>query len=262
MSNLPVTPPRRGLLASALLLMAFLGASLQAATTITIRPDSTGTANGDAFVSSTNATNNYGGAGALAVTANLSKGAFDSLIRMDLASAKAGFDTAYGVGQWTVTSVLIELSSGTPNNAIFNSPNTAGQVNVLWFGTDAWTEGAGTPMAAGTGVTWNDVGTLTAGSQSMGNFAYNTSGIQQYTLNPSTGFLTDVANGAQTSLWLRPGDSTVSALFNARSFGTVANRPALIITASALAPVPEPSRALLLMLGSFACLMRRRKPQS
>ncbi len=261
MSNLSVTPLRRSLMAPALLLVALFTSSLHAATTITIRPDSTGTANGDAFVSSSNATNNYGGAGALAVTTSLSKGAFDSLIRMDLASAKTGFDTAYGVGQWTITSVLIELTSGTPNNAIFNSPNTAGQVNVLWFGTDAWTEGAGTPTAAGTGVTWNDVGALTTGAQSMGNFAYNTSGTQQYTLNPSAGFLTDLLNGNQASLWLTPGDSTVSALFNARSFGTVANRPGLIITASALAPVPEPSRALLLMLGMSACLLRRRKLQ-
>jgi hypothetical protein len=49
----------------------------------------------------------------------------------------------------------------------------------------------------------------------------------------------------------------MSALFNTRNFGTPGRRPALIITASAVA-VPEPERAMLIMLGTLCTLRRRR----
>lgn len=242
-------------------LACLMQASGIASTIVTIRPDGTGTSNGDSFVTtgpSNNLTgNNYGAAGGLAVTAGLAKGTFSSLIRMDLAAAKSQFDTAYGAGQWTIDSITLELTSASPNNAIFNSPNTAGLFEVRWFGSDSWTEGSGTPQSASTsGVRWTDVTGLVAGAESLGSFSYLTTGTQQFSLSPSAGLLADVNAGSAASFYLLAADGTISALFNSRNNGVALSRPGLIISASA---VPEPSRIGLLMAGLLTVHLRHRR---
>jgi hypothetical protein len=158
---------------------------------------------------------------------------------------------------WTIDSILLELTSATPNNAIFNSPNATGLFSVNWFANDGWTEGSGTPSSSSTsGIVWNDMAGLTSGAQSLGTFAYDASGTDQYMLTPSAGLLTDLYGGNQASLWLAAADSQISALFNSRNNGVASNRPALIITASA---VPEPGRILLIAMGMLSLLIRRRK---
>lgn len=240
---------------------SFLSGSADAATTITLRPDSTTPTDGDAFVTtgpSNNLTgNNYGSAGALGVTAALAKGAFSSVLRFDLSTLTIGFDTAFGVGMWTIDSVSLELTTASPNNPIFNSPNTAGNFSINWFSNDVWTEGTGTPASSSTsGVVWSSIALLTSGSQSLGTFTYDASGTDQYNLNPSSGLLTDIYAGSLASFWLIAADNQVSALFNSRNNGVMANRPGLIVTASA---VPEPDRAILLATALFSLSMRRRK---
>jgi hypothetical protein len=234
-----------------------------ASVTVTLRPDSTTPANGDAFVTTgptNNLTgNNYGAAGALAVTAALTRGTFDSVIRMDLATAKSQFDTAFGAGLWSIDSIVLELTSAnaSPNNTTFNSPNTAGQFEVRWFGNDAWTEGTGNPTNPSTsGVRWSDITGLVTGEQSLGTFSYVTTGTQQFSLSQAAGLVGDVNAGTQASLHLLAADGVISALFNSRTNGVAASRPALIITASA---VPEPARASLALVGMLVLHFRRRR---
>ena len=113
----------------------------------------------DAFVASgpsgNLSINNYGGAGAICVAApGLAQGEFQSILRFDLSSAKASFDSQFGAGLWTIQSVTLQLTATAPNNAIFNS-SAAGQFVLSWMQNDSWTEGAGTPSApATTGVTF------------------------------------------------------------------------------------------------------------
>lgn len=242
-----------------------LAAPAFAATTITIRPDGSGTSNGDAFVTTGPSNNltvsNYGGAGALAVSASLANGSFASVLRFDIASAKATFDATYGAGNWWIESAVLELATSNPNNAIFNSPNVAGAFSVQWFATDGWTEGTGTPAAAsGTGVKWSDLATLLTGAESEGTFTIASiadGAIAQYTLSPSSGLLADLLAGGPTSFALQAADSTMTAVFNARSFGTASRRPALILTAA-----PEPGRIVSLGLGMVAFCLRRRRTSS
>ncbi len=238
-------PPLVHRVCSFLLALAFLASASQAAVTFTLRPDSSGTANGDAFVTTgpdgTLAGNNYGGAGALVVSgsgAANTKGPFASLIRFDLAAATAAFDAEYGTEGWVVDSVVLEISSSAANNPIFNA-NAAGQFSVSWLADDSWTEGTGNPNNPQTdGVTWNDLAALVVSPQPLGTFTFGGVFPQttQYTLIPSTGFLADLTAGALATLHFTAVDDDMSMVFNARSFGTATSRPALIITATR--PVP------------------------
>lgn len=240
----------------------FVLAKAEAATTITLRPDATTSSNGDAFVTTgpdgSLDESNYGIAGALAVTATLAQGEFGSLLRFDVAAAKAGFDATYGAGLWSIDSIVLELTSAAPNNALFNNPNVSGNFQVFWFPDDSWQEGTGNPNVPATdGVRWVDLEDLATGSESEGTFSYEATDITditQYMLASSSGLLSDAMAGGQVSLSLSAADSTISAFFRSRNFGTAVNRPALIITASA---VPEPRRPVLLVMGAGCMLMRR-----
>src|ERR1700677_384607 len=69
----------------------------------------------DTFVNSANPANNYGAAGALAISAgDLPNGEFDSVVMFNLASTKAGFDAQYGPGQWTIQSITLSLEATDP----------------------------------------------------------------------------------------------------------------------------------------------------
>lgn len=246
----------------------------QAATTITLRPDSTAGSsptNGDAFVTTGSTStdlsgNNYGAAGALAVSASLSSGTFASLLRFDLSSAKSTFDTAYGAGGWNIDSIALQLTTTTAMNPIFNA-SQAGAFDVKWISSNSWVEGTGNPMTPGTtGVNWTNFAGLAAGAEAQGAFAVANAGdgvTATYTLTPSSSLLNDLFSGSQASLALTadPSDSNVAVLFNSRNFGTSARRPGLIITASAAVAAPEPGRTLLLMTG-LVCTLRRRRIRS
>ncbi len=235
---------------------------LQAATTVTLRPDGTGTANGDALVTtgpSNNLTgNNYGGAGAITVSApGMPQGEQRSILRFDISTATASFNSTYGVGGWTVTGAQLELTAAAPNNGIFNA-NAAGSFLIQWTPNDSWTEGTGNPNTpSGTGVKWTDIATLATGAESEGTQNYNGAlGTVDYTLAPSAGLLSDITAGGPVSFILSTTDPAMSGLFDSRSFGTASARPALILTASA---IPEPGRAALLWLAGLGVAWRRRK---
>lgn len=241
---------------------ALAAAPLPAATTVTLRPDGTGTSNGDAFVTtgpSNNLTgNNYGGAGAITVSApGMPQGEQRSILRFDISTATSSFNTAYGVGQWAITGAQLELTAATPNNGIFNA-NAAGSFLIQWTPNDSWTEGTGNPNTpSGTGVKWTDIAGLATGAESEGAQSFSgANGTVDYTLSPSSGFLNDIASGGPVSFILSTTDPAMSALFDSRSFGTASGRPALILTAAA---VPEPGRVGLLLFAGLGTLLRRRR---
>jgi hypothetical protein len=206
----------------------------------------------DAFVttgpSGNLSNNNYGGAGALSVAApGLSQGEFQSVLQFDLSAAKASFDGQFGVGQWTIQSVALQLTSASPNNAIFNG-SAAGQFGVSWMQNDGWMEGAGTPQSPTTvGITFSSLNSfLSSADERLGTFNFNggTSGNSTYTLGLTPLFSADILAGDAVSLRMFAADSVVSYLFDSRSFNSASARPLLTITA-----VPEPGGAALLMAG-------------
>ena len=125
--------------------LALLWTASASAATISLNPFE------DAFVSSANASSNYGGAGSLSAAAvGLPKGEFQSVLKFDLTSAKTSFDSTFGAGLWAIDSITLQFTATPPNNAIFNGSgttpaNSAGQFSVRWMQNDTWTEGIGTP---------------------------------------------------------------------------------------------------------------------
>lgn len=200
--------------------------------------------------------NNYGGAGALMLSADLSQGAFESVLKFDLADALTQFDTDYGEGQWSVSSVTLQLGTnfGTagqqPNNPIFNEI-TAGSFGVDWMSDDSWAEGTGNPSVPTTdGITFDTLpGYLSAEDLSLGAFDWvaTGNGVSTYDLVFGGAFLDDILDGSVASFRLYANDAEVSYLINSRSFGQATNRPALTITA-----VPEPAAWLWLALPACA----------
>jgi hypothetical protein len=206
----------------------------------------------DAFVTAGPAGNlsisNYGGAGALSVAApGLAQGEFQSVLQFGLGGAKSSFDSQFGVGQWSIQSVTLQLTAAAPNNAIFNS-STAGQFNLSWMQNDGWTEGTGTPIAPGsTGITFSTISNFVSGAdEALGTFSFNgaTSGNATYTLNLTPSFSAEILAGSTVSLRMFAADTAVSYLSDSRSFGTASARPLLTITA-----VPEPGALGLAVAG-------------
>jgi len=243
--------------AACLLLVVALAPSLTVqATGVNLNPTS------DAFVTTgppTNnlAANNYGGGGALAVSAaGLSKGEFQSVLRFDTSSAKSSFDGLYGAGLWSLQSVTLQLTAGSPNNSIFNA-NSAGSFGVSWLQNDGWTEGTGTPNAPTTaGITFSSLQTVfvnPSADEALGTFSHDgsSSGTSVYTMNMTLGFASDILAGGLVSLRLSSADSAVSYFFDSRSFGNAGSRPLLSINA-----VPEPGATTLLALGGLLCALR------
>lgn len=239
---------------------ALLFAASASAATISLNPFE------DAFVSSANATSNYGGAGSLSAAAvGLPKGEFQSVLKFDLASAKTTFDSTFGAGLWAIDSITLQLTATAPNNPIFNGSgttpaNSAGQFSLKWMQSDSWTEGNGTPAAASTtgGVVYATLPSFLSGAdESLGTFSFGggTSGNTTWSLGLAPSFRADVTGGNSVSLLMLPADAAVSMLVNSRT-ATLANRPLLTVNASA---VPEPGTSALLAGAAVMWLARRRR---
>ncbi len=219
----------------------------------------------DTFVSSANPTANYGGAGALPVSASaLPKGEFDSLLQFDFSGAKTSFDTAFGVGQWNISALSLQLTLTAPNNSIFNGNGTtpvnfAGQVSVKWMQNDSWQEGTGRPNPPTTdGVTFTTLPTfLSAADAALGSFAFSgaTSGNLTLSLGLAPSMVLDATAGNPVSLLLLPGDNGVATIANSRS-AQAGGQPTLTVTAL---PVPEPCGPALSASAAFAWLSLSRR---
>jgi hypothetical protein len=221
----------------------------------------------DAFVRATRPADNYGGAGALAVSgssavnaAGQANGASEALLRFPLAQAASSFDAVYGVGQWVITGASLELNEvGNPRNPIFNLG--AGQFAVTWLANDQWTEGTGSPSAPGTsGIRFPDVAGLLGGAASvrLGTFPGTVrDGPLRLALPVDHGaFRTDLSSRGEVTFYLQAIDPTLGLVFNSRNYGVGADRPLLELTAGA---VPEPATWQLLAaaaLVGFVCRFR------
>ena len=201
--------------------------------------------------------------------AGTTKGEIQTLLKFDLSSAVASFNATYGVGNWTVDHITLQLGTnfgtqgGQPNNAIFNTIN-GGLFKVDWLANDSWIEGTGSPSGGTTdGVTFNMLSSLESGSDAtLGTYTYTPVGntnpptipAATYSLGLDAGFVSDVTSGSNVSLRLYAGDTGVGYLFNSRTYGTTANRPLLIIDA-----VPEPSTVGLLAVGAVFMFRNSRR---
>jgi hypothetical protein len=226
--------------------------------TVTVNPTD------DALVSSkgTNAAFNYGGAGALGVSASgLANGEFQSVLKFASSSAKNQFDAHFGTGQWMIQSISLQLTAASPtNNLSFFNSQAAGQFALSWMQNNNWTEGVGNPNSpatpTGTDITYNSLqGLLGANDENLGTFSHDASisGASVYTLslNGASGLLGDISSGTPLSMRAYAADASVSYLFNSENFTNAANRPLLSITATT---VPEPS-VLALLAGGIALLL-------
>lgn len=236
-------------------LAAVAVASPLGAQTVTLSPVA------DAFVSSLNPASNYGGAGALAVSASGStKGEFDSLLRFDFATAKTSFDTLYGAGVWTLQSVKLTLTAIIPANALFNA-SAAGNLGFKWIANDSWVEGTGTPNVPTTnGIAFNGLAGIQGGTdEAIGTFAFSgaTSGTVNFTFTLTPLFIADAMAGNLVSILALPADATVSLLADSQSFNTPSARPILTVIAT-----PEPASAVLTLAGLLMLATRRGRPRA
>jgi hypothetical protein len=203
--------------------------------------------------------NNYGAAGALALSApGLPQGELQSVLQFNLGGALSSFNSTFGVGQWSIQSVTLLLTAAPANNTIFN-PSSPGVFGISWMQNDSWTEGTGSPAAPGaSGITFLSLQNtfLSAADENLGTFSFNgaTSGAFTYSLGLTPGFTSDLLAGDNLSLRLFAADNSVSGVFSSRSFGTVANRPVLNIVA-----VPEPGTLALGGLGLALCACWRQR---
>jgi hypothetical protein len=238
--------------------LAIVGIAISAdAATITLNPVS------DAFVATgptgNLSDNNYGGGGALAIGASgLPNGEFQSVMMFDLSSARNSLDSQYGVGQWSILSVGLQLSSSPHNNAIYNNISP-GLFSISLMQNNSWTEGTGNASNPGSsGITFNALRNLFVNNsldQALGTFQFSggSSGANQYSLGLTPGLLGDVTSGTGLSLRLFAADNDVSYLFSSRS-ASAALQPELIITA-----VPEPGTLALTGMSLGLLLSRRGK---
>ncbi len=249
------TYPTYHILACAAVLLLVVGVPRASALLVSLNP-SADTFITDGTLNGASASANYGSLGAIAMAGASSGngGEYRALFKFNLSSAVSQFDAEFGLNNWSITSVTLQLASnfGTqgavPNNAIFPTVN-GGPFSILWFSNDSWTE---------TGVTY---GNFTAGTtEGLGSFNYVPPGNNipvVWTLNLGANFLADLGVGGDVSLQLAPGNDTVSYVFNSRTFNTAANHPVLAVMA-----VPEPAVAILLLPGAAAVLMARLRRRS
>jgi len=198
---------------------------------------------------------NFGGAGSLAVAAGaLPGGQFQTLLRFNLSGAKTALDAQFGAGQWSIFDVILTLTAGPHNNAIFNN-NAAGAVNVSLMQNDTWVEGTGTAGTPTTdGVSFNSLPTITSPTdQALGVFTVGsaTSGDSLFMLALTPGLISGIMGGSDIDLRLSAADNAVAFLFQSR------NDPSFypLLTVNV---VPEPGSIAIGVLGlaTFSCLFR------
>jgi hypothetical protein len=200
----------------------------------------------DAFVRALVPTINYGSAGALAVAgdaavngASQPQGRFESVMKWDIGPAVAAFNTAYGVGNWTISAArLVVTEVSVANNAIFN--RGLGDFTVVWLSDDNWVEGPGSPLSlpphvgVGNEMTWDYLQALlvSASQSSLGVFSNQlVDGTRTFHLALSPPLLADIQSGGMVSLHLAPVTTTVGFTFFGSDYGVFANWPTLELSA-------------------------------
>lgn len=216
----------------------------------------------DTFVSSAEPTGDFSlfGAVMIATPTATQPRTMLTLLSFDTASIRSAFDTRFGAGAWSVTSVELKVGSNfatagvQPNNARFNVI-APGDFVIDWLGNDAWDDAA---------VNWNTLPSVIAagGSTSLGTFHWNADGLvnppgnPQYTnwsLTLAPALTADIASGGVVSLLGKPADTPVGYLFNQQT--RVGAEPYLVVTAD-ITPVPEPGTVALCLMGLLGIVAR------
>jgi len=209
----------------------------------------------DAFVSSLNPANNYGGAGALSVSGPIATnavgqqaGLLDTFMRFDTSGAFSNFNSSFGPGQWMIVRATLNLfEQGAPNNTNFN--RGVGPFQVQWIVTNSWAEGTGNPNDPTTdGVVWNDEPSmLTNLDESLGTFVNGgTDGLVRVSLGTPSGFMSDISTGGLASFYMTATtNSTVGFTFHSHDFVDSTQWPFLEIMA-----VPTPRITALTFMNS------------
>jgi hypothetical protein len=172
----------------------------------------------------------------------------ETLLGFNTSTLFSDFNSDYGVGNWTVTSVTLQLFSnvstaGTqPNNSSFNKI-AAGQFELDWLSDNNWSQ---------TAITWDTLPSILPGTgnntlASLGDFQYLANGASSttWTLGLDPNLVSDIASGGEVTIFGQPtAGSTVGYLFNTAGV----NGAELNVTAT---EVPEPS-AMALMASCLA----------
>jgi hypothetical protein len=202
---------------------------------------------------------NFGGGGALVLAApGLPNGEFQTVLKFDLSGTTSALNAQFGVGQWAIQSVTLQLTATPHGNPIYNAV-APGQFGVSLMQNSSWTEGTGTAGIPTTdGISYDTLQSTyinNATDQALGTFSFpgGTSGATDSSLNVTSGIIADLNAGSDLSLRLFAADSTVSYLFSSRSDGATGNRPELIFNV-----VPEPGTLALGALGVAALAVGRR----
>lgn len=219
----------------------------------------TNSVSADSFVRADAPTLNYGGAGALYVSgassvnaSGVTNGVFDSFIRFNTAAMVTNFNLLFGSNNWAVSGAILRVTElGAPANTLFN--RGVGAFEVRWIANDNWTEGAGNPNnPTTTGIAYNDEPTLlnVATDASLGTFTNAGADVTlSFPLSLPVAFTSDLMAGQEVGLFLTAIDSGIGFTMDSRSFGTVASRPLLVISA-----VPRPGIITINLAGTDVVL--------
>lgn len=201
----------------------------------------------DAFVRSNAPASNYGGAGALSVSGltatnvfgQTTNGITDTFIRFNTSLAVSNFNALFGTNNWAVNGAKLRVTEvGAPANSLFS--RGVGAFEIRWIANTNWTEGSGMPMSPGiTGIMFNNEATLLNPNIDATLGVFTNAGVDSASalaLALPPGFVASVGNGGEVELFLTALDAGTGFTFNSKSFGTVAARPYLDISA-----LPQPT---------------------
>ncbi len=220
-----------------ILLLASCSCCLSQTATVAVNPEA------DTYVWSQAPTNNYGGAGAIAISGSAAvngtgqqNGLYDSLIRFPMSNVVAVLDAALNTHDWLVLRARLSLTElGAPPFPGFN--RGIGAFEVRWIVSDDWIEGTGIPKGPTTdGVAWNDLPLLlnAVTDASLGQFTNR--GVDarlSFDLTLKEPLLSAVRSGTRVNLYLTAANPQIGFTADSRTFFDPSSFPSLEIVAAA-----------------------------
>jgi hypothetical protein len=204
--------------------------------TISVNPEA------DAFVRSADASGNYGGAGAIAVSGatavngvNQPNGAFDSFVRFCMSNLVASLDSTFATHNWVVLHATLKLTEmAAPPSPIFN--RGVGVFEIRWVASDSWTEGTGIPITPTTdGIAWNDIPSLLNPAMDVLLGQFTNSGTDtrlSFVLPLKSAFVSDIRAGGGLTLYFTAISPQIGFTADSRTFVLSNDFPALEIAAA------------------------------
>ena len=220
-----------------ILLLAASACCRSQTATVAVNPEA------DAYVWSEGPTNNYGGAGAIAISGAAAvnetgqqNGSYDSLIRFPMSNAVAVLDAALNTHDWLVLRATLSLTElGAPPYPGFN--RGVGAFEVRWIASGNWIEGTGIPKGPTMdGVAWNDLPSILNAMSDASLGQFTNSGVDarlSFDLALKEPLLSAVRSGTRVNLYLTAVNPQIGFTAGARTFFDLAGFPSLVIVAAA-----------------------------